>query len=566
MTQPAAFRVRTPDTFWANRWMPVPALVTAELVVLVATVVAAVFGKPWWIGVIVGAVLAVPALARRSGMSFVRLTGARTGYLLRRLRTPELVFEPPFDVPLAEGGSCGLRWDGDRVITMIRIESNPRALTRFAPGRTITDDVVPLDLIAECLHQFDIALESADIVSHGSRAYGTSNIARIYGNILGPLPATAFRSVTVVLRLDPLANADAIERRGSGSTGVIKTAVVATRRIANRLSAKGHAATILTAAEINSVFGSLMEGTQPGSLAESWDHVDAGPTTARVFRLDAAALAEPGLGAPWTVPSLSTSLTLHIRPAAGDTEDVHVSGLARFTTLSTDEVPVPDGFHPCNGRQLDAFLAGLPLADPFADRAFLEYLTDRDSLATLALPAAGCGQLIGADDQGRAVALSLVGSNVRTVEIAGTLHLSQQVVLRAIALGARVMVYTDRPAHWMPMAHSIGDPQVLSVAGAAAGSQIAGRRQGYSVLVHDGVASEGVSAEVTIITVTAAGLATTPGADVSLIQNADAGPRVTVRSGSETDQIVMVATEDEMQYIGASLNAPDRVLRVARRR
>lgn len=557
------FEVRSPDTFWAQRWMPTPVLLIAEAVVMVVTLVAAIFGLDWWIGVIIGVVLAVPTFLRPRGTSIARKMGDRLGFMRRRIRKPGLWFEAPFDVPLGEGGSCGMRWDGDRVITMVRIEANPRALTRFAPGRIITDDVVPLDLIAECLHQFDIELESADIISHGSRAFGNGNIAQIYGQILGPLPATAFRSVIVVLRLNPLDNADAIERRGGGSTGVLKTAVVATRRVANRLSGKGHAATILTAPEINAVFSSLIEGTNPDELVEDWDHIEIEQLHAHCYRLDEEALSEPGLGAAWTVPSLSTVLALHLRPAKN--EDFHLSAIARFHTLDEEELPVPSGFHLCDGRQREAFIAGLPLADPFTDRDYLEYLTSTDALAALALPAAGCGQLVGADTEGRAVALALVGSNVRTVEIAGTLNLCQQVVLRAIALGARVMVSTDRPAHWMPMAHAVGNPRVLAVAGAAAGSQIAGQRQGFSVLVFDGAPPDMQVSDVTVITVTAAGLVPNPAADVTLLQNADAGPWVTVRSGRETDQVIMVATDDEMRYIGESLNAPDRVFNRHRR-
>lgn len=559
MPENSTFAVQRRNEFWANRWLPTPVLLLAESVILLVTVIAAAVGAPWWIGVVVGVVLAVPTLLRRHGTSVARRIGARLGFARRRMRSPEFWYEAPFDVPLSDGGSCGVRWDGDRAITMVRIEADPRALTRFAPGRVITDDIVPLDLITECLHQFDIELESADIVSHGARAFGTGNIAQIYSQILGPLPATAFRTVTVVLRLNPLDNADAVERRGGGSTGVLKTAVIATRRVANRLSGKGYATTILTAAEINSVFHSLTSGTDPESMEEHWDHIELGSVVSRSYWLDDYALSEPGLGAPWTVPSLSTTLSIHLRPA--EAGQVNVSATARFTTLDDAELAVPQGFHPCDGHQREAFVSSLPLADPFSDRAFMEFLTDESSLAALELPAAGCGQLVGADQHGRAVALALAGSTIRTVEIAGTLNLCQQVVLRAIALGARVMVGTDRPAYWMSMAHTVNNPQVLAVAGAAAGSRVAGQRQGFSLLVFDGVATEQPGPGVTAITLTAPGLLPKSGADVSLAQNADSPQWVTVRSGSERVQVIMVATDDELRYIGASLNAPERRIR-----
>lgn len=562
MSDQRAFHVRPTSTFWAARWLPTPVLLLAELIALAATVIAAIFGASWWIGVAAGALLAIPMLLRRKGTSVARKLSTRFGYLRRRIRRPEWWFEPPFDVPLTEGGSCGVRWDGDRAITMVRIEADPRALTRFAPGRIITDDVVPLDLIGDCLHQFDIQLESADIISHGSRAFGNGPIAQIYSRILGPLPATAFRSVVIVLRLDPLANADAVERRGGGSAGVLKTAVAATRRVANRLSGRGHAAVILSAGEINAVFHSLIEGSSPDDVHDQWGHLRAGTLCAQTFWLDDTALSEPGLGAAWTVPSLSTVLSLHLRSQPSG--NVLLSALARFNSLSTDAMPVPDGFHPCDGRQHDAFVGTLPLADPFSDRAFMQYRVDDESLAALALPAAGCGQLVGADASGRAVALSLIGSNVRSVEIAGTLHLCQQVVLRAIALGARVLVNTDRPADWLPMAHAVANPQVLAVAGAAAGRQVAGHRQGFSVLVFDGVPVEPPSSEVTTIALTAAGRSRSTDNDVKLLQGEDAGPWVTVRSGVGTDQVVMVATDDEMRYIGASLEAPERLVDAGR--
>ncbi|MBJ7291449.1 type VII secretion protein EccE [Williamsia sp.] len=553
MTDPGEFEVTRPDTPWVGRVLPSTSLVIAEILVGVITLALAPVGLPWWVGVVVGVVIAVPLLARIGGVSLTRRMGGRISHIGRRRRNRNGP-EAPFDVPMPEGGSCGMRWDGDRLITVIRVDADARALTRFIPGRTITDDIVPLDLIAECLTQFDILVDSVDVISRGSRAWGGGPIAEIYRRILGPLPATAFRSVVVVLRLDPLRNATAVERRGGGSTGALRTAAVATRRVAGRLAGRGRAATILTASEATALVGVLTEGVDLADLDEKRTHLDLGALQTTTHWLDESALTDVGVTAPWTVQSMNTVVAIHLRRSGSDPDErVAISALARFTTTPGTEIDTPAGFRPMDGRQRTALVATLPLADPFRNRDGWEFITTVDALRGLPLPAAGCGQLVGADADGRAVALPLVGSSVRSVEIAGSLHLGQQVILRAIALGARVMVTSDRPGDWMRMAKTVGNPQVLAVAGAAAGSQVAGARQGYSVLVFDGTPPPFQSAEVTTIAITAPGRTPSDHVDVSLAQNDETGTWVTVRSGSESIRAMMVASADELNFIGHSV-------------
>lgn len=173
------------------------------------------------------------------------------------------------------------------------------------------------------------------------------------------------------------------------------------------------------------------------------------------------------------------------------------------------------------------------------------------------MTASGCGQAIGADEDGRAVALPLFGPQIARVEICGTLHLAQQAVLRSLALGARVLVHSRRPGLWRDMVDEVDDHDLLWVADFNRGAIQAGFDRNYSVEMFDGVPERSVRAGVTSMVVAAPNTAVTPSADVALelVSLADATVKVSTRAGSA--MVTMVATDDEMRYIKASANNID---------
>src|SRR5262249_43081221 len=141
------------------------------------------------------------------------------------------------------------------------------------------------------------------------------------------------------------------------------------------------------------------------------------------------------------------------------------------------------GLAELRGRQYAAVMCTLPLPSP--RRQVDEWLVDTSdqSVRDLVLPASGCGQVVGADEHGRAVALPLFGPHIKRVELCGTLHLAQQVVLRSLALGARVRIHSRRAGAWRAMVDRVGDPGLLCVADHARGSMLAGSHRNYSVEV-----------------------------------------------------------------------------------
>lgn len=128
------------------------------------------------------------------------------------------------------------------------------------------------------------------------------------------------------------------------------------------------------------------------------------------------------------------------------------------------------------------------------------------ALADIAVPTAGCGQLIGADATGRGIAVPLIGNGSRRIDIISDLHLAQQVILRAIALGAGAVVHTARPWAWQNMVTNVGATHALSLASSVTHSSrnsvMTSRapNPAATVIVFDGVPSTAPPGSATVIT------------------------------------------------------------------
>lgn len=521
-------------------------LVAIELLIAGALVLSYDTGPVWWVAMavaLVGAALLIALPGRMSGAQRLRL---RAGLWRRRWlggtesdgAKPD---QAPFDIPVPESSPIGARWDGTSLVTVVRIDTPAPTLSFLDPRGCSGGPSVPLAALADCVKQFDIALESIDVISHGIRTHGTGTVAQVYRRTLGPLPATAYRSVLVVLRLDPTHCPDAVARRGGGSEGALRTAIVATRRVANRIAERGLSVSILTAAQITSATTQLAHGADTGDVREDWDVVTTDRLRMRSFAIEPHHL-DTALGSVWAVPSLSTTLTLRLTSTA--TEAISLRALVRFNTLN-DDVPTVDGLRELVGRQRAALAASLPVgaADKLPPVGARDYMPE--SLATLQVSAAGCGQLIGADPGGRAVAVDLLGGTPHKVAITGGLHLAQQVLLRAIAVGARVLVHTDQPAAWQQFVTAVGDPGLLMLVG----GRIAPGH--FTVAVFHGMTPVAVDAP-TIVTVVPPGVSTEI-ADVRLEQNYAAPQDIWIGTPTGSAMVTMVATPDEIGFIGHSL-------------
>lgn len=569
--------LRDPE-FWLFRQIPLRLVVPLGLLAALVSWVALALRAPIWAVALCGAVvfaLGAAPVRKRNPRNLVGMFARWLAFRSRRTKPgPQDAGPDALDVPLPEGGSYGVRWDGDLLTTMMRIDPPPDAMTLLRRGSLSTDQVLPLTEIGKCLGQFDIRLASIDVISTGSRTVGHGPVAQLYDRILGPLPAIAHRTVWLVLRLDPLANAEAVDNRGGGGTGALRTAIIATRRVANRLAALDISVSILTAAEMNSAVRRLTRGVALADFTETPKSLVHGDIHLTSYEIGPELIGERGFADIWATPSLGTTVTVRLRPGErgvneqrdGAPPPIRLGALVRFDTVRPpDEPPVP-GLRTLPGRQYRALLDCLPVQAGRGDTASAgDYRGPLTALSGIAVPTAGCGQLIGADDLGQGIAVPLIGDGTRHLEVIGKLDLAQQVILRAIALGAHTIVHTDRPEAWNSMVANVGAPHSISLAPRYAGgagqyqapaSQPGGGGRTPTVVVFDGIAPTTLTGGATIVHIRAPEAPPGPfDADIVLIQDSAAPNLITVRTSTAAATVNMVTTPDEMWYIGESLAA-----------
>ena len=531
-----------------QRLLPLPHLVLVQLVAVAGAVVWLSTGWPWWLCASGGVTVCLALVGRWHGVSLPGAVGARLRHHRdRRRRARHVAFPETFDDG-ADDLRYGFRWDGGALLSVIEIDDVPDDLTVLDAGMTVSGQMVPLDILADSLTQFDVELDSIDVISHGARSHGQTPVAAVYDSVLGPLPAIAHRTVRVVVRFDPARCPSAVTLRGGGRAGILRTATVATRRVANRLTEVGLRVQVLSAADIERSVGSLCDGAHLANLREEWTHCADGNLRLTSFALGADVLTPEGLGRLWTVPSYSTTVALRLRRFGSDS--IGITGTARFDTFGAVRSDLLHGVLPLPGRQFRALLSTLPVARPSHEVSPWYFADSGNDLAGIRVPAAGCGQVIGADDHGRAVALPVFGPQIERVVIDGSLQLVQQIVLRALALGARILVHTNRSERWRHLVRNVADSRLLWVADFNRGALHAGSDRNYSVAVFDGVPEATTRVGMTTVVVRLAGRPDSGAADVTLAQRPNDPDSVLVSTRSVSSVVTMVATDDELRFIG----------------
>ncbi|KQS00469.1 hypothetical protein ASG12_06105 [Williamsia sp. Leaf354] len=405
--------------------------------------------------VVIGLLGAALAARPTTGISVYGRIGRRLAFFRRTRRmAPDLPI--PFDLPQQDGTTIGARWVDDRLITVVRV-ARPVAPTGLIPSASIVSaSQLSLGVIAKALSQFDIELESMDVIAHGWRARAAAHLTDPYLRLTSRLPTVPQQDVWVVLRLNPLRCPDAIASRGGGSAGVLKTAMAATRRVANQLAHEGYRPTILTARGITDMASDLIDRASAGDPVEEWTSVSHRAHSTTAYTIDGPLDAQL-MTAIWTTPSISTTCAVRL---SRDGNRYAMSTVVRYSTVGELSLTVPEELRRLDGRQLPALRRTLPVGRDHVP-ALPTVPMALDELNALRFVDGGHGQLFGADAQGQAVAVPLFGSDVRRVDLFGSAFLAQQIVVRAIAVGARVVIRTDRPEVWRGMVDNVNDSSTL---------------------------------------------------------------------------------------------------------
>lgn len=365
-----------------------------------AGVLLAAYGVPIWVMPVLFGIVSITLLVRVGGVSLL-------GRLAHRVRrSPAALPEPvPAAVELPDGTALGVIRSGRLLISVLAVRDDAPAIT-VDGTRPVT--TVPVDLLVDHLSRYDISLHSIDVTTGvpGSRPTGSTT--------------------WVTVRFDPARDPGAVDRRGGGDEGAVRTLVTATRRLALRLAGEGLAVTALDAAAITRDRARFTAGDRTG--------------VATVVRPDRAVPADPGAGGvSW--------LSLRGRDRAGRVHWCAALTVPEGGRSPDGTVPVDPGAEvamaamtPGSGHTGRSQPRFHPLLDPVGDVARWSAGPD------------GHGPLLGVDADGRGVRLGLHGHS-RRIGVDVSRHTLLQLLLRALRGGAAVEIVTSDPSAWDGLRH-----------------------------------------------------------------------------------------------------------------
>jgi type VII secretion protein EccE len=214
---------------------------------------------------------------------------------------------------------------------------------------------MPLEAVIEALRQFDVRLDSVDIVSVGTRPGGKgvkSAVQDDFGATGGRRPIEE-RNTWVILRMDPLRNALAVAARDS----VACTLAAAAERLANDVDGRGCAARPLTADEIVDVDDAVLAGLQPAHIRPFWRYLKTPDGYVTSFWVSPSDISTETLEELWLTDADVTVMTIRL---IADGREADVAVWVRYHSHQRLRKETFNGLNRLTGRQLGAVASSIP--------------------------------------------------------------------------------------------------------------------------------------------------------------------------------------------------------------
>ncbi|MDM4722103.1 type VII secretion protein EccE [Micromonospora sp. WMMA1363] len=165
----------------------------------------------------------------------------------------------------------------------------------------------------------------------------------------------------------------------------------------------------------------------------------------RLRALPATAITVSLSAGPWTAGPGPAPSELTVRVAAGTPAELSAAERALHRTVTA----LGGGARRLDGEQFAGLVATVPLALPGCGPP---------GRAAPELSVGDAGLMVGANRHGGALTVRLFRPESTRVVLVGGLRAGQLFALRALALGARVVVQTARPRAWEPFGRGVGTP------------------------------------------------------------------------------------------------------------
>lgn len=338
-----------------------------------------------------------------------------------------------------------IRGDDFEALAVVAVDGPSHSPSVLDQHRVQSGVLLPLEVVARAVHQFDVRLAGIDVHSVGRRraADDHHHYAATYSRVIADYGAVGQRSTWCVLRMRSRDNAGAIAARDS----VAATLAACARRLAVELGAHGCPSRLVDASELaeldTAIAGPLTRGGQAQAQWSALVHSAGAATNYWVTPKD---ITTETLDRLWAPDTDATMTSVQLRPQAGGT--VSVGMLVRYCTAGVLKEPPLRGLNPLSGQQERALRATL------LEPAVPELQLPRRALSVgekLRAPIGATGILIGTTAKHHPMLVPLGDARPgqrASVTVAGELALLFQIARRAAATGYRVAVVSTRPQRW----------------------------------------------------------------------------------------------------------------------
>lgn len=318
--------------------------------------------RAWWPGVGLAAVVTMAALITHRRVPLTAIVLAR---ILDRFANPASFLSegctPGFDHRRRYSHDVvGLREHRGQLVTVIAVgPPPPQTSGRHGRGHR-PPAALPAGLAAAALRQFDVRLDGIDIVSVRTRHAGDDGDTSPADD--GPTPAAPVvadsRDTWLILRMDPMRNADAVAVRDS----VAATLAVATERLAHDLQERHIMARVLPAEEFADVDAAVLAGLSPTRIRRRRRRLKqkqrkGSKQLAATFWMSPRDITTENLERLWQPEADTTAVTVRLTARNHHTE---VSVLVRYHSADRLRRSMSAGLNRLNGRQLTALRTSLP--------------------------------------------------------------------------------------------------------------------------------------------------------------------------------------------------------------
>ncbi len=310
----------------------------------------------FWVGVGLAALVTIVALVTNGGVPIASAPIARVRNWYADPEALTVGCTPAIDHRRRfSRETVGVREYDGQLVGVIAVEGAVDVPSGRHRHRDALQATMPLEAVIEALRQFDVRLDSVDIVSVGTRraSKGVKSAVRDDFGPAGDRRPLEERNTWLVLRMDPLHNVQAVAARDS----VASTLAAATERLAHDLDGRSCSARPLTADEIIDVDDAVLAGLQPAHIRPYWRYLKTPDGFVTSFWISPSDITSETLQELWLTDADVTVMTIRL---IADGREADVAVWVRYHSDKRLRKETFSGLNRLTGRQLGAVAASIP--------------------------------------------------------------------------------------------------------------------------------------------------------------------------------------------------------------